>query len=434
VFEVYYDVTTLLGDIERRQVLMQLVVGGTFLLLYLLLIFGVWRSERQSRHHHRKNLDLARAAARAEEASRLKSEFLATMSHELRTPLNAILGFSEILKSQLPTANKEETRREYADSIWLSGHHLLNIVDDVLDMSKVEAGEMVLERESFDPVTLLESCLRLVEKQAEKQGVTLDSNIAGALPAAHGDERRIKQVLINLLSNAVKFTPEGGRISVWLGPAAGGDLQFSVSDSGIGIAPEHVGQLFSEFYQVDSTSTRRFEGTGLGLVITQRLCHMLGGEIRVTSAAGQGSIFTIELPAVHIEAGAPEVALELDVRAERDVARVRLEVRELCQRLGARPLALQKIATVVSELARNMVLYAGGGRLVVGSVGTDKKCVFIRAIDEGPGIPELDAILAGRNVRRNGRGLGLLGTKRLADGFRVHTAATGTWIEVEVNL
>jgi len=296
VFEVYYDVTTLLKDIERRQMLMQLVVGGTFLLLYLLLILGVWRSERQSRHHHRKNLDLARAAARAEEASRLKSEFLATMSHELRTPLNAILGFSEILKSQLPTANKEETRREYADSIWLSGRHLLNIVDDVLDMSKVEAGEMVLEREPFDPVALLESCLRLVEKQAESQGVTLDSNIAGALPAAHGDERRIKQVLINLLSNAVKFTPEGGRISVWLGPAAGGDLQFTVSDSGIGIAPENIEKVLTPFGQVETTYARRFGGTGLGLPIAKSLVEMHGGRFMLESTLGEGTKVSFTLP------------------------------------------------------------------------------------------------------------------------------------------
>jgi signal transduction histidine kinase len=250
------------------------------------------------------------------------------------------------------------------------------------------------------------------------------------------DALKIRQCLLNLLSNAGKFTQDGAVTLQVKRQMVNGRawVLFTVSDTGIGIAPEHVGQLFREFYQVDSSSTRRYEGTGLGLVITQRLCHMLGGEIRVVSAPGQGSTFTIELPAVHIEAGAPEVALELEVLAERDVARARMAVRELCQKLGARPLALQKIATVVSELARNMVLYAGGGRLVVGSVGTDKKCVFIRAIDEGAGIPELDAILAGRKVSRNGRGLGLVGAKRLADGFRIHTGPTGTWIEVEVNL
>src|SRR5690606_842542 len=134
-----------------------------------------------------KTLDLARAAARAEESNRLKSEFLATMSHELRTPLNAILGFSEILKSHLPQASSDATRREYADSIWTSGRHLLNIVDDVLDMSKVEAGELVLDLGSFDPVALVESCVRLLEQQAATQGVALVSNIAHAPPPAYGD-------------------------------------------------------------------------------------------------------------------------------------------------------------------------------------------------------------------------------------------------------
>ena len=297
VFEVYYDVTDLLATINRRQTVLQTVVGGTFLLLYLLLIFGVWQSERRTNRHYVKNLDLARTAARAEEANRLKSEFLATMSHELRTPLNAILGFSEILKSQLPQANSDETRREYADSIWMSGRHLLNIVNDVLDMSKVEAGELLLDREPFDPVALLESCLRLVEKQAEEQGVALISNIADKLPAALGDERRIKQVLINLLSNAVKFTPEGGRISVWLGTTTSGAMQFTVSDSGIGIAPEDIEKVLTPFGQVETTYARRFGGTGLGLPIARSLVEMHGGTFMLESTLGEGTKVSFTLPA-----------------------------------------------------------------------------------------------------------------------------------------
>ena len=305
VFEVYYDVTDLLGEIERRQVLLQGVVGGTFLLLYLLLIFGVWHSERQTRRHYFKNLDLARTAARAEEANRLKSEFLATMSHELRTPLNAILGFSEILKSQLPQVSTEETRKEYADSIWMSGRHLLNIVDDVLDMSKVEAGELELDREPFDPVSLLESCLRLVEKQAEKQGVELVSNLGAGLPPAFGDERRIKQVLINLLSNAVKFTPTGGRVSLWLGCDAAGTLQFSVSDNGIGIAPNDIAKVLTPFGQVETTYARRFGGTGLGLPIARSLVEMHGGSFTLESKLGEGTKVSFTLPP---EGAAPAAA------------------------------------------------------------------------------------------------------------------------------
>jgi signal transduction histidine kinase len=250
------------------------------------------------------------------------------------------------------------------------------------------------------------------------------------------DPLKIRQCRLNLLSNAGKFTT-GGQVSFQVARQLVNGrawVYFRVSDTGIGIAPEHIGQLFREFYQVDASTTRRYEGTGLGLVITQRLCHMLGGEIRVHSQPGQGSVFTLELPAVHIEAGGPEIALEIDVLSEKDVARARVSVRELCQKLGARPLSLQKIATIVSELARNMVLYAGGGKLLVGSVGGDRKCVVIRAVDEGSGIPDLEAILAGRRVSRTGRGLGLIGTKRLADGFRIHTGPTGTWVEAEVNL
>ncbi len=311
VFEVYYDVTDLLAKIHRRQMVLQILVGSTFLLLYLLLILGVWLSERQTRRHYVKNLDLARAAARAEESNRLKSEFLATMSHELRTPLNAILGFSEILKSQMPGANSHETRREYADSIWSSGRHLLNIVDDVLDMSKVEAGEMPLDREEFDAVDLLESCLRLVENQAETDDVALVSNIAGDLPPAYGDERRIKQVLINLLSNAVKFTPEGGRVSVWLGADAGGALQFTVADTGIGIQPGDIEKVLTPFGQVETTYARRFGGTGLGLPIAKSLVEMHGGDFSLESTLGEGTKVSFTLPArgaAKDAAGAEEAA------------------------------------------------------------------------------------------------------------------------------
>ncbi len=378
---------------------------------------------------------IAERTAAAEDASRAKSEFLARMSHELRTPLNAILGYSELLE--------EELRERGLDSfsvdirrIRTAGKHLLDLINDILDISKIEAGKMLVHVEEFSVSALIDEVLSAVRPGIERNRNTMRIEIDPGVGMMRSDSLKVRQCLLNLLSNAGKFTHEGVvtlqvrrqhvNNRAW--------LIFSVSDTGIGIAPEHVGQLFREFYQVDTSSTRRYEGSGLGLVITQRLCHMLGGEIRVVSEPGAGSTFTAELPAVHIEAGAPEVALALEVLAERDVARARVAVRELCQQLGARPLALQKIATVVSELARNMVLYAGGGRLIVGSVGTEKKCVFIRAIDEGTGIPDIDAILAGRKVSRTGRGLGLVGAKRLADGFRVHTSPTGTWIEVEVNL
>ena len=218
------------------------------------------------------------------------------MSHELRTPLNAILGFSEILKSKQPDAGGDATRREYADSIWSSGRHLLNIVDDVLDMSKVEAGELPLEIEDFDPIALLESCLRLVETQAASGNVELVSNIAGDLPSAVGDGRRIKQVLVNLLSNAVKFTPSGGKVSVWLGVSRDGGALFSVTDTGIGIAPADIPKVLTAFGQVESSYARRFGGTGLGLPIAKSLIEMHRGCFTLESTVGQGTKVTFTLP------------------------------------------------------------------------------------------------------------------------------------------
>ncbi len=378
---------------------------------------------------------IAERTAAAEEASRAKSEFLARMSHELRTPLNAILGYSELIEDELRDRGEDSFTSDVR-RIRAAGKHLLQLINDILDISKIEAGKMLVHVEEFSVPALVDEVLSAVRPGIERNRNALRLELDPAAGMMRSDSLKVRQCLINLLTNAGKFTQNGAVTLQVKRQLVNGRawLLFAVTDTGIGIAPEHVGELFREFYQVDTSSTRRYEGTGLGLVITRRLCHMLGGEIRVVSKPGAGSVFTAEIPAVHIEAGAPEIALELEVLAERDVAKSRMAVRELCQKLGARPLSLQKIATVVSELARNMVLYAGGGRLVVGSVGTDKKCVFIRAIDEGSGIPDLEAILAGRKVSRNGRGLGLVGAKRLADGFRIHTGPTGTWIEVEVNL
>ncbi|MCY1054348.1 ATP-binding protein [Nannocystis sp. SCPEA4] len=378
---------------------------------------------------------VAERTAAAEDASRAKSEFLARMSHELRTPLNAILGYSELLEDEM---------RERGTQTWLAdllriraaGKHLLSLINDILDISKIEAGKMLVHIEEFTVAGMIDEVVATSRPLIEKNRNTFRLEISPSVGSMRSDPLKIRQCLLNLLSNAGKFT-NGGQVEFSVARQIVNGrawILFRVSDTGIGIAQENIGQLFREFYQVDSSSTRRYGGTGLGLVITQRLCHMLGGDIRVSSRPGQGSQFTLELPAVHIEAGGSEVALELDVLSEKDVARARVAARELCQKLGARPLSLQKIATIISELARNMVLYAGGGKVVVGSVGAERKCVFIRAVDEGSGIADVDAILAGRKVSRNGRGLGLIGTKRLADGFRLHTGPTGTWIEAEVNL
>ncbi|NIA68742.1 hypothetical protein HBA54_09080 [Pelagibius litoralis] len=296
VLEVYYDVTPLIAAIRQRQLLLQAAVGSTFLVLYLILIFAVWRSEKRTEKHYHKNLDLVRTAAKAEESSRMKSEFLATMSHELRTPLNAILGFSEILKAQMPGTNDEETRREYVDNIWSSGRLLLNIVDDVLDMSKVEAGELTLNTSVFDPIALAESCCRLVENQALAEGIALNAEVAADLPPAFGDERRIKQVLLNLLSNAVKFTPAGGKIMLWVGSDPSGHLLMTVTDTGIGIEADDIKKVLSPFGQVESSYARKFGGTGLGLPIAKSLIEMHGGRFTLESKRDVGTKVSVCLP------------------------------------------------------------------------------------------------------------------------------------------
>ena len=309
VIEIYYDVTDQLAAVERRQLLLQAAISGTFLFLYLTLIFAVWRSEKRGEKHYQQSLSLAQAAARAEEASRMKSEFLATMSHELRTPLNAILGFSEILKSQTVGGADASTQREYSQAIWSSGRLLLNIVDDVLDMSKVEAGQMTLEAAAFDPIVMAESVLRLMEPQALAQGVDLNVDLASDLPAAFGDERRIKQILINLLSNAVKFTPNGGRVSLWIGAGRNGDLMFAVTDTGIGIEADDIQKVLSPFGQVESTYARKFNGAGLGLTIAKSLIEMHGGRFIIESAPGKGTKVSFSLPSPNPQAAQAPMAV-----------------------------------------------------------------------------------------------------------------------------
>ena len=229
-----------------------------------------------------------------EAASRHKSEFLANMSHELRTPLNAILGFSEILaQGMFGTVNDKQA--EYLRDILESGQHLLSLINDILDLSKIEAGRMELELGEFDLPQAILNSLTLVRERALRRGIDLHHAIDDRLAAIRADERKVKQVLLNLLSNAIKFTPEGGRVEV---RAASGDgpIEISVRDTGVGIAPEDVGVVFEEFRQV-GTADRKAEGTGLGLALTKKFVELHGGRIWLESEPGRGSTFTFTLPA-----------------------------------------------------------------------------------------------------------------------------------------
>jgi signal transduction histidine kinase len=242
---------------------------------------------------NRMNDELRRLYSELEETSRHKSEFLANMSHELRTPLNAILGFAQVLRERM-FGDINEKQAEYLDDILASGNHLLSLINDVLDLSKVEAGQVALERAPFSLRDVLEQGVVVVREQASNDGVTIALTADPEADVVEGDARRIQQVIFNLLSNAVKFTPVGGSIDVTTA-RANGEVRVEVADTGPGIAPEERERLFDEFQQGDAGVAQR-EGTGLGLALSKRLIELHGGRIWVESELGAGSTFTFTLP------------------------------------------------------------------------------------------------------------------------------------------
>jgi GAF domain-containing protein len=233
-----------------------------------------------------------------EAASQHKSEFLANMSHELRTPLNAIIGFSEVLSERM-FGELNEKQDEYLKDIYASGTHLLSLINDILDLSKIEAGRMELELTDFHLPTALDSALTLVRERAGRRGIALQMNVDSRLGQIQADERKVRQVVLNLLSNAIKFTPEGGRIEVSATPKDG-SVEVSVSDTGVGIAPEDQEAVFEEFRQV-GTAAKKVEGTGLGLTLCRKFVELHGGRIWVKSQIGVGSTFTFTIPVRHGE-------------------------------------------------------------------------------------------------------------------------------------
>jgi signal transduction histidine kinase len=228
-----------------------------------------------------------------EVASQHKSEFLANMSHELRTPLNAIIGFSEVLTDRM-FGELNEKQDEYLKDIYASGTHLLSLINDILDLSKIEAGRMELELTDFDLPTALDNALTLVRERAGRKSITLQMSVDERLGEVRADERKIRQVVLNVLSNAIKFTPEGGRIEVSAVPRDG-LVYVSVSDTGVGIAPEDQEAVFEEFRQV-GTADKKAEGTGLGLTLCRKFIELHGGRIWVKSQIGVGSTFTFTIP------------------------------------------------------------------------------------------------------------------------------------------
>ncbi|WP_193368302.1 sensor histidine kinase [Pelagibius marinus] len=243
---------------------------------------------------------LRTAKEEAEAANRTKSEFLANISHELRTPLNAIIGFSEVMLAGEKTPGANPRHHGYLEDIHSSGLHLLSLINDILDLSKIEAGADELDEEAVDAAELARAVLRVVRQRAETSGVTIEWSGDMQLPLLFADERKLKQALLNLMTNAIKFTPSGGRVRMSIRCSAEEGFIFEVTDNGIGMAPEDIPTALRQFGQIDSALNRKYEGTGLGLPLTSALVELHGGRLEVESQLGEGTKVSIHLPAGRI--------------------------------------------------------------------------------------------------------------------------------------
>jgi signal transduction histidine kinase len=293
-------VVSIMTPVLVRAATMESTVGmfiATFLLAYtaiiMLMVRNGYLAFMDSVRLRVSNTHLVR---RAEQANRAKSEFLANMSHELRTPLNAILGFAQIIGNEIygPIADRKYV--DCAKDIEHSGSHLLEIINDILDLAKIESGQAELYEEDVDVPYAIGQCVRMVEDRADQRGVAVTVEADDGLPPVWGDERKIKQILLNLLTNAVKFTPEGGRVVVSAVRARDGGLKVVVRDTGIGMKPEDIPLALSPFSQIDGSYNREHEGTGLGLPLSKSLSELHGGDLTVDSDVGQGTTVVLSLP------------------------------------------------------------------------------------------------------------------------------------------
>jgi PAS domain S-box-containing protein len=260
---------------------------------------GILVTYTDTTERKRVEADLRRARDEAELASRSKTEFLANMSHELRTPLNAVIGFSDVLIGEIFGPLGDARYRDYVHDIRDSGNHLLNLINDVLDVAKIEFGRIELTEESVPLGEIIDACVRLVRARADAAGVAVATELPAGLPALRADVRRMKQIVINLLSNAVKFTPSGGQVTISAATDAGG-LVLAVSDTGIGMAPEDLAIALRPFGQIDSRLARKYQGTGLGLPLTKAMAELHGGSLELISAPGQGTTARVRLPSERV--------------------------------------------------------------------------------------------------------------------------------------
>ncbi len=304
--EVHEDAVNHLADIYPAMKLIESAHLLSKPLMEVMMAYGIafreWveSSERiriSLENHNSKlkqlNQELDDARLVAETANRSKSEFLANMSHELRTPLNSIIGFSDILLSM--DDNLDDKQKKYISNISSSGSHLLTLINDILDLSKVEAGKMELNIEAVSVLTTIQEVCSVLSSLAERSGVELSHNVGTDLPIIQADREKLKQILFNLIGNAIKFTEAGGCVEVGA-HLEGNAIKVCVTDTGIGISQEDQKKLFSPFVQVDPSTSRQYQGTGLGLALVKRFVDLHRGNLDLKSSPGNGSTFSFTLP------------------------------------------------------------------------------------------------------------------------------------------
>jgi signal transduction histidine kinase len=296
------DATQVFASYRRNSTIIVALTAVATLALCGFAIYLIQLGRATARHQAELAAEQAKVREariereRAESASQAKSLFLTNMSHELRTPLNAIIGFSEIIKDQAlgPAAGKNYA--DYAKDIHNSGQHLLSLINDILDLAKIDAGQMALEEEPVDLCDLMRHSLSLLEPRYRSKGLTVEIDIPRDLPFILGDGQKLRRALLNLLGNAVKFNRDGGRVSIRAAAAPREDLSVEIADTGIGMTPEEIAVAFEAFVQVDNSLARRYAGTGIGLPLTKRLIELHGGTIAVESVKGSGTTVVLRFP------------------------------------------------------------------------------------------------------------------------------------------
>ena len=307
IISIYSDSTGYQFILRGNLAILIAVVVGALFAVLAMLIFYVGR-DRVLAEQQGKHAALAETARLAEEASRLKSRFVASMGHELRTPLNAIIGFSEAMKAKLFGPLGSAKYEDYAGAIHTSGRHLLAVVDDILDMARIDAGKLALNETVFSLRAALSNCAAVIGVEAERRGQKLAVRIPEALPDMRGDEAKINQIVLNLLSNAVRYTPRGGALMLAIEPRHDGAITVSVSDTGIGIPADQLERVFEPFRQVDDARVRKSGGLGLGLNIAKAFADLHQAELGLASVVGRGTTARLVLPASRLVAASPALS------------------------------------------------------------------------------------------------------------------------------